>query len=169
MSYHVMGTGSRSMRTEPNAQSIFDTLLHHVSQLFDEHPDLVLISGMAEGWDEAIAKAALKLKIPWIAAIPTVTYGDYYWSERISLLKKDRTSEFKNLISKATEIVFVCDTLYINGVHANFVRNQWMVDKCDHALVYKPSSSGTRDALARLNSAKKTYSIYPFVEQTNLF
>jgi hypothetical protein len=62
--------------------------------------------------------------------------------------------------------VYVCDSIYeeINGkkVHANFIRNQAMVNACDMALVYKPGSRGTRDAVQRLKKADKHYEVAPF-------
>lgn len=167
--YYLMGTGSRSMRTDPNAQSIYRILVRHILYIFEQKPELVLISGLAEGWDEAIAKAAIQNDIPFIAAIPNTGYGDYYW-RRTSLLKKDRLSEFQDIVSKAIEIVFVCDKLYdTNGLHSNFVRNQWMVDKCHGALVYQGNSRGTRDAIERLQIAHKPYQEYPFTSQLRLF
>lgn len=165
--YYVMGTGSRSMRTAPDAQNIFHILQTHILTIFEAHPSLVLISGMAEGWDEAIAKVAIFNKIPFIAAIPNAGYGEYYWGKN-SLLKKDRLSEFRQLLSKAIDVVFVCDTLYVDGVHSNFIRNQWMVNKCHLALVYNATSSGTRDVVTRLNVAKKPFEEYPFTKQLAL-
>lgn len=171
----VMGTGSRSMLTEPNAKEIYQNLETYILILKEKDPDLVLISGMAEGWDEAIAKVGLRNKIPYIVALPNDGYGDYYWTPAAppkkkdgSLLGIDRRSTFRDLVSHAEEIVFVCKTVYVNGVHANFIRNQWMVDQCDMALVYNPQSSGTRDAVGKLKTARKPYSIYPFSTQLTL-
>lgn len=160
----VMGTGSRSMVTDPNAKNIYNTLERYITILHEEDPDLVLITGMAEGWDEAIAKVAFRNHIPYICAIPNKGYGEYYWGKH-SLLGVNRMNTFNQLVNGAAEVVYVCAGIYENGVHANFVRNQWMVDNCDSALVYNPQSSGTRDAVARLTTAGKPYEVFPFTKQ----
>lgn len=144
-----------------NAKAIYDNLEAEVLRLRAKYPDLHVISGMAEGWDEAIAKAAMRNSIPYTVMIPNKGYGDYYW-RRNSLLGVDRSATFATLCEHAREVVYVCDSLYVNGVHSNFVRNQAMVDACDGALVYEATSNGTRDAVTRLIKAGKPYKVYPF-------
>lgn len=161
----IMGTGSRSMVKAPDAKAVYDNLEAKVLMLSAKYPDLQLISGMAEGWDEAIAKVAMRNSIPYTVMIPNLGYGSYYWGKN-SLLGVDRMATFNELITHATDIVYVCKYIYenVDGVrtHANFIRNQAMVDACDGALVYKPESAGTRDAIARLKAAGKPYMIAPF-------
>jgi len=162
--FKVMGTGSRSMLTDPDAKEIYSNLEAEVLRLADKY-DLHLISGMAEGWDEAIAKVAMRNGIPYTVMIPNKGYGEYYWGKN-SLLKKSRMNVFNELVKHATKVVYVCDSIYeeIDGkkVHANFIRNQAMVDECHGALVYKPQSRGTRDAVERLEKANKPYKVAPF-------
>lgn len=161
----IMGTGSRSMVKAPDAKTVYDNLEAKVLLLAAKYPDLTLISGMAEGWDEAIAKVAQRNGIPYIVMIPNLGYASYYWGKN-SLLKVDRMKTFNALITNATDVVYVCKYIYedVNGIrtHSNFIRNQAMVDACDGALVYKPESAGTRDAVARLKAAGKPYMIAPF-------
>jgi hypothetical protein len=157
----IMGTGSRSMLVAPNAKAIYNNLEEEVLRLTVKYPNLTLISGMAEGWDEAIAKVAMRNNIPYSVMIPTKDYGDYYW-RRNSLLKVNRMTTFDELISKAAEVIYVSNKLYVDGVHANFIRNQAMVDACDGALVYEPHSRGTQDAVNRLAKANKPMKVYPF-------
>jgi len=160
----IMGTGSRSMLTEPNVKEIYSNLEAEVLRLADKY-DLHLISGMAEGWDEAIAKAAFRNGIPYTVMIPNSGYGNYYWGKN-SLLNKNRINVFNELVEGANNVIYVCSSLYqkIDGkrVHANFVRNQAMVDACDGALVYKQESRGTRDAVERLRKANKPFKVAPF-------
>lgn len=152
-SFYLMGTGSRSMLTNPNAKKIYEALRVWILEFREQHPNLVLISGMAEGWDEAVAKIGMRENIPYICAIPNKTYGDYYWRHK-SLLGENRIRVFNNLLNHACEIVYVCDALYVNGTHANFIRNSWMVDHADAAVVYMAHSSGTRDAVAKLHARR---------------
>lgn len=148
-----------------DAKAIYDNLEQEVLRLQVKYPTLHLISGMAEGWDEAIAKVAMRNSIPYTVMIPNLGYGKYYWQQN-SLLKRDRMSTFIELINNAADVVYVCKYIYenVDGVrtHANFIRNQAMVDACDGALVYDATSSGTRDAVTRLVKAGKPYKVYPF-------
>lgn len=157
----IMGTGSRSMVTHKDRVAIYNNLEAEVLKLQQKHPNLQLISGMAEGWDEAVAKVALRNNIPYSVYLPNNGYGKYYWGEH-SFLGVDRMHTFNELVLGATERIVVCKSLYVDGVHANFVRNQAMVDACDGALVFDALSSGTKDAVTRLIKAGKPYKVYPF-------
>lgn len=157
----IMGTGSRSMLMATDVKEIYRNLEEEVLRLKSKYSNLTLISGMAEGWDEAIAKAAMRNNIPYIVMIPNRNYGNYYWA-RNSLLGRNRMDMFSELVLNASERVYVCNKLYVDGVHCNFVRNQAMVDACDGALVFEPGSSGTRDAVTRLRAAGKPFKVYPF-------
>ena len=156
-----MGTGSRSMIMHPDAREHYEYLRHIILAARDADDELVLISGMAEGFDEAIAKIGMREGIPYIACVPNPTYGNYYWRDH-SVTGRNRIETFRELMSHAQDIIFVCNSIYQNGEHSNFVRNQYMVDICDMAYVYKPQSSGTRDAVRRLDRAEKPYFILPF-------
>jgi hypothetical protein len=164
--YKVMGTGSRSMILEPNAKEIYALLEYYLLLKAEAHPDLVLISGMAEGWDEAIAKVGLNNNIPYHVYLPNSGYGEYYWG-RNSLLKRNRMTMFNKLLNGADDVTLVCHDLYGydetgRRVHSNFLRNTAMVEAADYAVVYSPSSPGTKDAVQKLKKAKVPYSIYPF-------
>ena len=159
--FHVMGTGSRSMVVAADRHQIYDDLRNHVLQLRTQHPDLVLISGMAEGWDEAIAKVGMREGIPFLAYVPNRGYGNYYWRDH-SLTGRNRMSTFNELLAAAQKVIYVAQGIYVGNVHANFVRNQVMVDTCDMALVYNPQSSGTRHAVNLLQAAGKPYTVAPF-------
>lgn len=167
--FYVMGTGSRSLVTEPDhvRKEAYGITERYILQLQEEHPDLVIISGMAEGWDELIAVIAVRNNIPFHAYIPHPTYGEYYWGRK-SLLGRDRLARFRELMSSAEHVHITTTDLYVHGVHANFLRNQDMVNACDMALVYNPESRGTRDAVTRLVQAHKPYEIYPFTQQLSL-
>lgn len=156
-----MGAGSRSMVTDPNREAIYETLKQKVLKLLEQHPDLVLISGMAEGWDEAIAKIGMREGIPYHVYLPNKDYGDYYW-RRNSKLGRDRLGTFKLLVSNADKIITVCNDIYVDGIHSNFHRNDAMVAAADEALIYNPGSSGTKHAVASLKKAKVPMQTYPF-------
>jgi hypothetical protein len=165
--YYVMGTGSRSLVTNPKRLEVFKGLETHVLGIREEHPGLILISGMGEGWDEAVAVVAINNKIPWIAYVPHPTYGEYYWG-KTSQTGENRYERFQRLCSKADDIIIVSKTLYVpdgvtkKGRHANYVRNDWMVAASDRAVVYDTGSSGTRDAVKTLRHNLIPMDVYPF-------
>lgn len=158
-SFYLMGTGSRSMVNHPHAKEIYSSLRDFILHLREVKPNLVLISGMAEGWDEAIAKVGMRENIPYVAAVPNEGYADYYW-RRKSQTGHNRIAVYNELIAHATEVIIVCPTLFVDGVHSNFIRNSWMVDHANEAVVYMAHSSGTRDAVAKLSARKIPYTTF---------
>jgi uncharacterized phage-like protein YoqJ len=99
---------------------------------------------MALGWDQAIALAAIELKIPLIAAVPFATQ-DSKWSEG----DKER---WEAIMFQTQQIIY-CDRLpnyAIAGVEAGVYhpaklqrRNEWMVDNCNQILaLYDDSGNG---------------------------
>lgn len=166
--WHVMGTGSRSLVTSPKRMDVFkvteERILTMVNQCTQE--DFVIISGMAEGFDEALAVIAINHGIPLHVYIPNPTYGWYYWGKR-SLTGQNRLAKFNRLVSRATKVTICCEDIYtVNGLgqkyHSNFYRNDMMVDAADEALVYDAGSSGTRQAVQSLHETGTPYSVYPY-------
>lgn len=109
------------------------------------------MSGMAEGFDELLARSALDLGIPLWAAVPNRGYGRYYWGEH-SLFGRDRLAEFDAILEQAKWVTYVCQTLYEGGLHSNLVRNRWMVEHTDEFMV-GPGGKGTADCLRRIGEA----------------
>ncbi|CAB4142862.1 hypothetical protein UFOVP784_42 [uncultured Caudovirales phage] len=144
----IAGTGSRSLiLDEEKMDKVEDYLLELLYQAKAKHGDnLVVISGMAEGFDEALARSAMCVGVTLIAAIPNKGYSAYYWRDN-SELKIDRMSAFQELARYANEtgaVHYVCGkNVYVDGKHSNFVRNEWMADRADVVWVYNPTSKGT--------------------------
>ena len=90
-----------------------------------------VISGMAQGWDEAVARAALRLGIPFIAAVPSPGYGKKYWP--------DRLYQFMDLLAAAQRVEMVSD---FPGARSMQIRNEWMVDRADLMLALHDGSWG---------------------------
>lgn len=92
-----------------------------------------VISGMAIGWDTAIAVSARYLQLPLIAAIPFSGQEEPWGSTDQEL--------YRNLLCYACEIV----ELYPPGmaIWKYHGRNRWMVDNCGHlAAFYEPGRKG---------------------------
>lgn len=170
--YNIMGTGSRSLVLREDRHEIYAVLEYYLKLKLESHPDLMLVTGMAEGWDEAIAKIGYRNGIPYHVFLPNPTYGGYYWSKpegkspkQGSLTGKNRMKTFSQLLNGATEVTVVCSSVYEGGVHANFLRNDAMVDVADYGVVYFPGkkpTSGTLHGVRALKRAHVPYSIYPF-------
>lgn len=155
--YIVAATGSRAFKLSEDTES---HLIAHLKQLQDKHGDeLLVMSGMAEGWDEYVAKTAISLEIPFIAVVPHPTYGEYYWGRK-SFSGTNRLDEFNSYLDRAFCSIYVCDTLYVDGVHANFVRNTYMVSQATEFVVWKTANSrGTEDCVRKIARAGKGHTL----------
>jgi hypothetical protein len=115
------------LATDPEA---LDRIIDDLVSLMEKRQPAFVISGMAEGFDEAIAKAAIRSHIPFWAYVSNPTYGAYYWG-RNSVTGRDRLDEFNDLESQAAYRQFsVLKGIYVPGTnyHSNFKRNEDMVD-----------------------------------------
>lgn len=135
----VAATGHRPDKLggyDLNAAKIVENFARIV--LRDEQPDMV-ISGMALGWDTAIAKAAVALGIPLLAAVP--------FKGQESKWPYKKQEEYYNLLRAANDIVYVSDPPY--SAQKMHIRNEWMVNECDLLLAcWDGSASGTYQCIA---------------------
>jgi hypothetical protein len=154
--YVVAGTGTRQFEHNPETVTVLEDW---IKVLKKKHSDLVLISGMAEGWDEQIARSAIALEIPFVALVPNSGYGAHYWGRK-SQSGGDRSKKFSEYLACAHFVGYVCQGIYENGIHANFVRNTRMVELADEFLVLDPRSRGTKDCFAKIVATEKPYRIF---------
>lgn len=105
--------------------------------LHERRPEKV-ISGMALGWDQAIAAAALICDIPLVAAVPMRGQADP-WPE-------EARRRWRRLLDGAAEVVIVAEapgTPEFAGPAALMqLRNEWMVDRADHIVALHDGSTG---------------------------
>jgi hypothetical protein len=162
--FTIVGTGSRSLVTD---ETKFEKVLAYLTELLAKAKakhgeNLLVISGMAEGFDEALAKAAMANNITLLAAIPNRGYSNYYWRDH-SMTALNRFADFQELVKYADQtggVVYTCGCIknqpakcgHWDGRIYNFQRNSWMVDQADIVWVYDPSSKGTAHAY---NDARK--------------
>lgn len=177
--YIVPGTGARELQSADvfTKRKVVEAIDENQLALKDEHGDrLVIMSGMAEGFDKAHALRALHNNIRLWLAIPTKDYADYYWG-RNSLTGLNMMDEFNAIKDAAEKVTYVKEDVhgitdagvYLNveegtaswnkshGPHANMVRNDYMVLMGNRFLVWDPQSPGTRDCLASIRTAGKPY------------
>lgn len=92
-----------------------------------------IISGMATGWDQGIARAAINLGLPLLAAVPFEGM-ESKWPE-------SGQKEYKDILSKAAKVHIVCE----GGYEAKkfYLRDKYMVDNADIILaLYNGAEKG---------------------------
>jgi uncharacterized phage-like protein YoqJ len=105
-----------------------------------EQPQTV-ISGMALGWDTAVAEAAIELHIPFIAAVPFVGQ-DRRWAP-------ESKAHYARLLEQALSVEIVSE---YPGAHSMQLRNAWMVDRGDKmCALWDGSMGGTFNCIRYAN------------------
>ena len=138
----LTGTGHR-----PNKIGGYGVdIARHMELLAEEclvelKPDVV-ISGMALGWDQALAFAAHHQKIDWWAYVPFKNQ-DKMWPEKSKQV-------YAQLLLLANRVVIVCDGEYAPWKMQK--RNEAMIDQCDTVLaLWNGSGGGTANCVAYAN------------------
>lgn len=156
--FTISGTGSRELvQDESKFAQVLEYLTDLLAKARAKHGEkLLVISGMAEGFDEALAKAAMANGISLLAAVPNRGYSKYYWKDH-SLTDMNRFADFQELAEYANStggVVYTCGCVksqpakcgHWDGRIYNFQRNNWMVDQADIVWVYNPTTRGTAQA-----------------------
>lgn len=125
------GTGHRPPKLGGYSEDVFIRLVLLAKENIPDDTSLI-ISGMALGWDTALAQAAVEKNIPFIAAIPFLGQ-EKRWPQKSCTL-------YHNLLSMAKDIVYVSDPGYSPVKMQK--RNEWMVDHSDKILALFDGSYG---------------------------
>lgn len=143
----ICGTGHRPNKLGGYGEAAHSKVLETAYRSLEYLKPSEVISGMALGWDTALAEAALGFKIPLIAAAP-FKGQESQWPEKSQ-------KEYQRLLSFADKIVYVTDNGY--SPSAMQVRNQWMVDNCDRVLALwnGDQSGGTYNCIKYAKSVRK--------------
>lgn len=106
-------------------------------------PALTVLTGMALGWDQAVARACVFWNVPFVAVVP-FTGQESRWP-----LSSQRA--YRSLISSACRVVVVSE----GGFSADKMmkRNRWMVDNSDRllALLGRWETGGTWNCVKYAN------------------
>lgn len=147
----IAGTGHRPNKLGGYTAEVLRRLDTVAEKLLRELQPTKVLSGMAQGWDIALARAAVKLGIPYVAVVP-------FKGHHILWPQKSR-DEYDALLAKASEIVIVS-----NGPLPNYdairvamqKRNEWLVDnsECMLALYNGDKKGGTFNCLEYLRTNK---------------
>lgn len=135
----IAGTGHRPDKLGGYTEANFERLVTIAEKWLKGLKATKVISGMALGWDQALAQAAINLEIPLIAAIPFTNQAEV-WSDKSKVYYQD-------LLNKVQEIVNVSG-MDEYSVEYMQKRNEWMVDNCDILLaMFDESSGGTKNCV----------------------
>lgn len=131
-------TGHRPDKLGGYDESIDAALIQMARQVLKLARPAKVIQGMALGWDQAVAFAAIQLGIPTVAALP-FKGQESVWPEH----KRDR---YHAILKKCSEVVVVSPGAY--AASKMQVRNRWMVDKGDGlCALWDGSEGGTKNCL----------------------
>lgn len=144
----ISGTGHRPQKLGgfviPN--KTFNYICKTAEKILIQESPTKIISGMALGWDTWLAQISLKLKIPFIAAVPFVGQ-ESVWPEKSQKI-------YRELLELADEVVIVCEGGY--SPRNMQLRNEWMVNHSDKVLaVFDGSNGGTGNCVRYAESVKK--------------
>jgi len=139
----IAGTGHRPHRLGGYTPEVFNRLVALATASLTPYQVEHVISGMALGWDQALAQAAINLNIPFHAYVP-FRGMDYLWHQ-------DSRNYFQDLLGRAEKVV-ICSP----GGYAPtklYTRNQQMVDNCTLLLaLWSGGPGGTRNCIRYANA-----------------
>lgn len=142
----IAATGHRPNKLGGYGDDVKNKLINLGAQGLLRNGATHVISGMALGWDQAIAQAAINMGLPFIAAIPCL--------DQEKLWPTDAQQYYHELLDRASKIVHVTDVPYKAGCIDQ--RNRWMVDNCDMLLaLWNGTLDGTHNCVIYAQAEKK--------------
>ena len=138
MTLCIAGTGHRPNKLGGYGKDVQQRLYTLALQQLQALGATEVISGMALGWDQAVAQAATRLALPWKAYVP-FEGQELQWPALSQ-------AAYHSLLRDATEVV-VCSEGGYSG-KAMQERNERMVDDCDLLLaLWDGTGGGTANCL----------------------
>ena len=123
----------------------YDLLVSYAEYCLKLHEVSIIGTGMALGWDMAVAQACSNLLIPYVACIP-FQGQECQWPKRSQ-------EYYKFLVSLASQVVYVCDPGYAPWKMQR--RNEYMVDNSVKQLaLWNGTSGGTGNCVKYAKSKK---------------
>jgi uncharacterized phage-like protein YoqJ len=122
----LAGTGHRPRRLGGYGYKAVFNLLKFTRNALERYQPDVVISGMAIGYDAALARAAIILNIPLWAYIPCIRQ-DERWPEHEKV-------RYHALLNKAAKVVQITNTTYNANPSCMQLRNVQMVNDADKIL-----------------------------------
>lgn len=143
----IAGTGHRPDKLGGYSDDVLSKLIKLArTTLFDLKPKKV-ISGMALGWDMALAYAALALTEPEVVAAIPFLGQEKMWP-------KESQERYHTILKDCDDVLYICDQGY--AAWKMQIRNEYMVDHCDLVLaLWDGSPGGTANCIAYANKKNK--------------
>jgi len=156
------GSGSRSLKLDAE---MFNKVFTRLIEMIRQTKPSLIISGMAEGFDEALALAAMATQTPLKAMIPFKGYCNHYWGKN-SVTGKNRLDECRQIVAYAQStggVEYICsDWNGPDGRSAMIHRNEAMANACDKAWIYNPVTPGTKRFKEYCDANKVSYYVVKF-------
>jgi uncharacterized phage-like protein YoqJ len=134
----IAATGHRPGKLGGYSDRVYWRLVAVAEQYLHSHQPTEVISGMALGWDQAFAEAALQLGIPVCAAVP-------FDGQELRWPRRSRR-HYEDLLTLASRIHVVSPGRY--ELWKMQARNRWMVDHTTRlAALWNGSSGGTANCI----------------------
>ncbi len=131
----IAGSGHRPGKLGGYSKKARDLLVKIAEDWLKVHPEVdTVISGMALGWDQALAIAAIKTGKKLTAAVP--------FSGQEKIWPKESQEIYRRILDQADEVLIISEGGY--SPEKLQARNEWMVDHTDLILaMWDGSRSGT--------------------------
>ena len=130
-------TGHRPPKLGGYGEDVFDALVELAYEVLPLLKVDKMISGMALGWDQAVAQACIDLNIPFIAATPC-RHQDSKWPD-------SSRQKWISLMDEAESIHNISEQYTPSCMQE---RNRWMVDNSEAVLaLYDGSRGGTENCI----------------------
>lgn len=142
----ICGTGHRPDKLGGYSQEAGERLWMLAYDFLEHHRPTKVISGMALGWDTALADAATDLDIPLIAAVPFLGQESKW--------PVDSRRKYLGILDAADDVVYVCEPGYAAWKMQK--RNEWMVYHADLVLaLWNGTDGGTANCVRYANKVGK--------------
>lgn len=147
----IAGTGHRPDKLGGYSPHTNKKVLAFATKTLEYHKPSLVLSGMALGWDSALAQASINLNIPFHAYVPFIGQ-EQVWPSATKLY-------YKALLARAEKVI-ICSTGGYSSAAMQF-RNQRMVDSCELLLaLWNGSRGGTANCISYAIFAGKPYTNY---------
>lgn len=153
----VAGHGPRELKTM--SPKYKNQLIRWFNRCWDNIPAEFVLCGMAEGFDEAMAKTAIARGIDVMAVPPSPNYGEYWWGEA-SVTGTDRRDEYDRLLEACVDVQPVRGHHLFGGAAEDRVDKLVEIGECYLTFPY-PHCSLTQRFIAGVELTAKPVDAYP--------
>jgi uncharacterized phage-like protein YoqJ len=142
----IAATGHRPDKLGGYSEEVFAKLTSLAEDIIVLARPKTVISGMALGWDQAVAQAAVNKGVPFIAAVPFVGQEKKWPVES--------QERYRRLLNLALAERVVCTGGY--AAEKMQTRNEWMVNQSTSVIaLWDGSDGGTKNCVTYAQSQRR--------------